>query len=319
MARDFKIEITEAQIGQWVQFSVPASTTGFPCFSVGQLGGAINISYSPDGENAKPLLLNGIVPQSVTLYCRAFAPATAILTDFFFHNRVLISGGGGGGGGGTTYTFDNPLTESGGVVSLNLSSNLKLTGNELDISTDPQTTVGTLELDVANLQADVGDMSLLPLSTTTLVGGINAVKDNAVLLTGDQSVLGTKTFTNGAVFNGYVTKTNKTDMNTPSSINDFVLRFIGDSWSNNQTTDLIRFHKGGARSGYKVYLSSGNFNYAEWYGLTLISNMKDPTEASHGANKRYVDSKTLVFQSNEAITTSNLPVGALGSKLSATN
>ena len=112
--------------------------------------------------------------------------------------------------------------------------------------------------------------------------------NNCVKLTGDQSIAGEKTFSGFSHFNNFV------DVNvSPSSTYPFMLRFIGDRWANNQSADLIRFHKYGAACGYKVYVNSvGGFGHAELWGLTLISNMKDPTADDHGANKRYVDSKT---------------------------
>lgn len=165
MAKDFVISIPEDKIGQWLPFNVPSSSTGFPCFEVGQLGGSIKCSYSPDGKNAKPLLLNGIVPEGVTLYCMANTPASAILNDFFFRNKIIVlgSGGGGGGvGGGTTYSFSSPLQLTGSDVSISLSSDFKLSSNSLalDLQNNQDFTdlVGLVN-SIANSDEQIGQIS----------------------------------------------------------------------------------------------------------------------------------------------------------------
>ena len=110
----------------------------------------------------------------------------------------------------------------------------------------------------------------------------DTINTNCVKLTGNQDIAGNKKLID------YV------DLDlAPNSTYPFMLRFVGDKWASNQSADLFRFHKYGGACGYKVYLNGvGGFGYAELWGLTLISNMKDPTADSHGANKRYVDSKT---------------------------
>lgn len=110
----------------------------------------------------------------------------------------------------------------------------------------------------------------------------DTINTNCVKLTGNQDIAGNKKLID------YV------DLDlAPNSTYPFMLRFVGDKWASNQSADLFRFHKYGGSCGYKVYLNGvGGFGYAELWGLTLISNMKDPTADSHGANKRYVDSKT---------------------------
>lgn len=121
--------------------------------------------------------------------------------------------------------------------------------------------------------------------------------NNYVDLTTNQNIGGEKTFTGRTEFQ------NTIDVNTPSSLNQFLLRFIGDQWTDNQSTDLIRFHKGGAACGYKTYLNGPAFNYAELWGLTLISNMKDPTEDAHGANVRWVKGYSLPKVTTDAVNT----------------
>lgn len=112
----------------------------------------------------------------------------------------------------------------------------------------------------------------------------DTINTNCVKLTGTQTIDGDKTFS------GFSKFINAIDIDTaPSSISDFIMRFVGDKWPSGQSADLIRFHKYGKQCGYRVYLNGTGFGYAEIFGLTLISNMKDPTEDSHGANKRYVD------------------------------
>lgn len=115
----------------------------------------------------------------------------------------------------------------------------------------------------------------------------DTINTNCVKLTGNQTIAGDKTFSGTSKFTGFV------DVDAaPTSIspnNYCMLRFVGDKWSSGQTADLIRFHKYGPVCGYKIYLNGTGFNYAEIYGKTLISNMKDPTEDAHGANKKYVD------------------------------
>ena len=112
----------------------------------------------------------------------------------------------------------------------------------------------------------------------------DTINTNCVKLTRNQEIAGDKTFSGFSKFINFV------DMNlAPSTTYPFMLRFIGDKWPDGQSADLIRFHKFGPTCGYKVYLNGNVFGYAEIYGLTLISNMKDPTENAHGANKRYVD------------------------------
>ena len=115
----------------------------------------------------------------------------------------------------------------------------------------------------------------------------DTINTNCVKLTGNQTIAGDKTISGFSKFTNFV------DMDlAPNSTYPFMMRFVGDKWSPNQSADLFRFHKWGGVCGYKVYLTgSAGFSYAELWGLTLISNMKDPTEDSHGANKRYVDDK----------------------------
>lgn len=163
MAKDFVINITESQVGQWVAFSVPASSTSFPCFEVGQLGGAIKISYSPDGANAKPLLLNGIVPEGVTLYCMANSPASAVLNDFFFRNKVIVSkGGGGGGGGGTSYTFSLPLRDNNTNVVLDIENDLQVVGGKLTLDLNNNTDFSQLADLVSSLTSGVEIIGKIP-------------------------------------------------------------------------------------------------------------------------------------------------------------
>ena len=113
----------------------------------------------------------------------------------------------------------------------------------------------------------------------------DTINTNCVKLTGNQTIAGDKTISGFSKFTNFV----DVDL-APNSTYPFMMRFVGDKWSPNQSADLFRFHKWGGVCGYKVYLTgSAGFSYAELWGLTLISKMKDPTEDSHGANKRYVD------------------------------
>lgn len=151
-----------------------------------------------------------------------------------------------------------------------------------------------------NLQAIQTNTQNIQTNTQSIQTNTNAIStldSSVVKLAEVQTLTGEKTFS------AYTTITNKVDLNNPSTINDFVMRFIGDQWNASQSTDLIRFHRGGARSGYKVYLSGGTFSYSELWGLTLISNMKDPTADSHGVNVRYVKNNFLPKTTTDAVTT----------------
>lgn len=117
----------------------------------------------------------------------------------------------------------------------------------------------------------------------------DTINTNCVKLTGNQDIAGNKTFSGSSKFTGFI-DVDAAPYNL-STNNYCMLRFVGDKWSSGQSADLIRFHKFGPVCGYKVYLNGTGFNYAEIYGQTLISNMKDPTADAHGANKRYVDGK----------------------------
>lgn len=228
MAQDFVISIAEDQVGQWLPFNVPSSSTGFPCFEVGQLGGSIKCSYSPDGANAKPLLLNGIVPEGVTLYCMANAPASAILTDFFFRNKIIFSSGGGGGGG-TTYSFAAPLTAAGSVVSLNKSTNFTLTGNELQladeiktvsfVATDNGANYGAVDIrnqdGYLSISEDGGTAGIVPLASFGFEGG----GDNLRIL---NKAGGVTTFNAPVQYEGAVDLTNNNTLVPRSEVSNIL-------------------------------------------------------------------------------------------------
>lgn len=128
----------------------------------------------------------------------------------------------------------------------------------------------------------------------------DTINTNCVKLTGNQDIAGNKKFID------YV------DVDTaPTTTYPFMLRFVGDKWSSGQSADLIRFHKFGGVCGYKVYLNGTGFNYAEIWGSTLISNMKDPTSDSHGANKRYVDGKVTTLTNNTVSLTGDQSIGGV--------
>lgn len=126
----------------------------------------------------------------------------------------------------------------------------------------------------------------------------DTINTNCVKLTGNQTIAGDKTFSGFSNFN------NAVDVDTPpSSISNFIFRFIGDRWSSGQSADLIRFHKFGAACGYRVYLNGTSFGYVDIWGLTLISNMKDPTADAHGANVRWVKGYALPKVTTNAVNT----------------
>lgn len=142
MAR-FKIEILESEVGQWKQFNIPATSTGVPTWAVNQVVGAISISDSPTGEDAQPLVNGGTLIAGATIYARANTPTSAVANDFFFKQRLaLVGNGGGGGGGSTTYTFNSPLSESGGAVSFAKSTNF-ITNNANALELAPSVSTDT--------------------------------------------------------------------------------------------------------------------------------------------------------------------------------
>ena len=228
------------------------------------------VSRSSNGDNAIFSDENLIFSGPATIYVKGDNPESyVILSDFF--KTLPISAGGSTPMPGQTYSFNAPLVNSGGNISLALTQSLQITQNKLDLNL-------TSDQNFISLQQRV-DQNTRSIST---------LDGQAVKLTGNQTIAGEKTFSGFSHFNNFV------DVNvTPSTTYPFMLRFIGDKLSNNTSVDLIRFHKYDGACGYKVYVNGvGGFSYAELWGLTLISNMKDPTADSHGANKRYVDGKT---------------------------
>lgn len=196
----------------------------------------------------------------------------------------------------------NYATKSEVSVKANQSSigdltNTGLTGNTVtELLTDAKTKID-----------DINISNYYPISKTynrTEVDGFLTSKanDNAVVkLTGNQTVAGNKTFSGTSKFTGFI-DVDAAPYNL-SSDNYCMLRFVGDKWSSGQSADLIRFHKFGPVCGYKVYLNGTSFNYAEIYGLTLISNMKDPTADAHGANVKWVKGYSLPKVTTNAVNT----------------
>lgn len=137
----------------------------------------------------------------------------------------------------------------------------------------------------------------------------DTINTNCVKLTGNQTIAGNKTFSGSSKFTGFVDV--DADPTSISTNNYCMMRFVGDKWASSQSADLIRFHKFGPVCGYKVYLNGTGFNYAEIYGKTLISNMIDPTEDAHGANKRYVDGKIGTLTNNTVSLTGDQSIGGV--------
>lgn len=180
MAR-FKIEILESEVGQWKQFNIPATSTGVPTWAVNQVVGAISISDSPTGEDAQPLVNGGTLIAGATIYARANTPTSAVANDFFFKQRLaLVGNGGGGGGGSTTYTFNSPLSESGGMVSLFTKPDLQVNNGSLTLNLNQNN-------DFRNVLLGVDEAKRI--ATSTEVGRVKPLVGNFTLtLDGDMAL-----------------------------------------------------------------------------------------------------------------------------------
>lgn len=126
---------------------------------------------------------------------------------------------------------------------------------------------------------------------TKLEQNVETLNGEVETLNNDIEDLGNIVNTNCAKLNvgNTFSDTSQQNYHLADSVTDYVLRFQCDKFSASKEIDLYRVHRGGRRGGLKVYLSGGNYNYLEYFGKSLISNMMDPTAPEHGANKKYVD------------------------------
>lgn len=195
---------TELALGAGSYFIIPES---------GSL--IVSMSLSPTGDNSKALKRGGeqvSLNAPASLYFKLNTEdnrASAVIK----YNTINViastgSGGGGGGGGGTTYTFNAPLTERNGVVSLNYSSGINVVNGQLvaDVAgnsdfqalqlqvTNNESKLNNLEISVQNNEANIVTLQNDVSNNKTAIQNLNTELNNAVKLTGDQTIDGIKTF-----------------------------------------------------------------------------------------------------------------------------
>lgn len=113
------------EVGEWL---IQSQSPNYQIIAKLSEGADTQITNSERG------LICKVKTAPATIYLQSTCPkgttSKVQYTNFFFHKLV---GCNGGGGGGTAYTFSQPLSESGGTVSLQITNNLKLTGGKLDV------------------------------------------------------------------------------------------------------------------------------------------------------------------------------------------
>lgn len=171
-----------------------------------------------------------------------------------------------------------------------ISNNLETINGEIETLTNDIEDLGN------QVNENTNQLQTLNNELTTQIERINVeqtTQNNNISTNTNSITTINQTLTNCAklnVSNSYVGNSNA-NFHLEDTVTDYFIRFQCDKFDRNKTIDILRVHRAGAKGGMKLYLQNGNYNYLEYYGKTLISNMMDPTDAAHGANKRYVDNQ----------------------------
>lgn len=126
------VELTEA--GNWYIKSVSSNYQ-----LVGSLSEGADATFTQDGRGINCLVKTAPVTIYLQADCQNGTTIKGVYGNFFFDK--LKSGNGGGSGG--SYNFNAPLSESGGNVDLNISSDFTIDGNNLSLDTSANSTLTT--------------------------------------------------------------------------------------------------------------------------------------------------------------------------------
>lgn len=276
------------------------------------------------------------------------------------------------GGGSGTYTFASPLANNNGNISLNLASDLALSGSDLTLSLLNNSDFIALSQLVQSL---TGGVSIVGKTTNTnaevtankqlLTDYVNSIRPNGVrvgdtVFTADQppyvwtytnvynqqgAITGQEWIGLGTIGAGIATQntlglvmgSNTISVATSGALSvQNVLQLTGDyTVQGNITFDqplvLGRILRFSVTDGAiiapstditdSLYLqdSSIGSNCAynlEMGGISRMLNLPQPQSDNEPVRLTDLNSRLLVFSSTDSITTSNLPTGAFGFKLS---
>lgn len=199
---------------QWTELALGAGSY----FILPEAGSLIvSMSLSPTGDNSKALKRGGeqvSLNSPASIYFKLNTEDNLAEGQIKYNTINVIASTGSGGSGPTptptTYTFNSPLNETNGVVSLRYAGGLSVLNGNLIVDLTNNSDFQALQLQVTNNEAELHDLEIsvqnneadIVVLQNDVAANKTAIQnlDNSVVkLTGDQSIGGTKTFTGSLI------------------------------------------------------------------------------------------------------------------------